>query len=717
MATISTVMRLQDQFTHIISRSTAEMGRMVEGMEKINRAERSLDMSYTFTDIRRDISLTSHALDEFSGELGKVSGHKQSVNFLESGFKKLGGAIVVANQGLGLISKVVNSLDEFGSASTARVSADARLKLINDGLRTQAQLEAQVMQVANETRSEYEATAGLVANMGRQDYFKGNNDMALDFVETLNKGMLLSGATAAESQSVLLQLSQGLSSGVLRGEEFNSIMENGSVIAEMMAASLGVTQEELQAMAQEEQLTTETVVSSIMAQSAAIEAQFAQMPATYDQVRTSLGNITSQIMDGLTSPGGGIDVLVSKLQAMDTWLKSAAGAKVLEDVTDGITAVISSVMWLAEMAAYAAAAIYDNWGILEPVFIVLAAAVGALTIAWLVHKAVQTANAAATGISAAVTLVQALATGKAAEAQWGLNASLLACPLTWIVVAIGAAIAAMVALGVCIYRLWQTNIDFRVAFLSEWNKVLSFADNFPVFFLGIGYGIADAFSIAKEFVFNTLEDMVNGAIERINRLITLANMIPGVSISTVDAVTFGTENAIAEQAKRAERSAKLAEAQAAAAQKAVDRENQLQEDASNWRAEAAAEEQAASEEERNAMSDWIEGESTPAVKVAGGEVGIAAESLEYLNDIAELRVLNEISSGSSLRLSREDTELMQASANSSSNIYYINYTGGVKVNANVRKGENWDDIRAQLEQESQNEIDAGISDLEEVVFG
>ena len=721
MGNISSTMKLQDQFTRIISNSVLAMERMVDGMEAINRASGNLDLADDFADIRRDIALTNHALDGFNEELDRVPNQVAAVNRLGDSFGGLSKSIIVINQGIELINKGISTLDRFGEASDARVSADARLAIINDGLRTQEQLEAQVMRVANETRSEYEATAELVARMGRQDYFKGDNNKALAFAATLNKGLIVSGASAMEAKSALTQLSQGIASGVLRGEEFNSIMENGSVLAEMMATSLGVTKGQLRAMAEDGQLTTETVVSAIMAQSAAIDEQFASMPTTYGQAKTSLANVTSQIMDSLAQPGEGVDILVSKMQALDDWLQTVEGAQALDAVADGISAIVGGMMWLGETAGSVFIMLYDNWGAVEPVLWGIAFAVGALTTAYTVYKGILAATAIMHGIQKAQQMLATGATMATTSAQWGLNAAMLANPMTWVVVAIVAVIAALVALSVWIYRLWQNNIDFRIGVISEWNKVLNFIDAFPVFFAGVGVAIANKFSETKEDVLLTLEDLVNGAIDRINRLIEFANRIPGVSIDVIDNVSFGTEAALAEQAKREARNAQLAADRMAVAAKAADRETQLQANAAQWRAEAAAEKetQQSAAAENSALFDWVAGNgtTTPSVKVAGGSVDITRESLEYLNDIAEVQVLGSIQTGVGLQLSREDSELMQAAANANTNIYYINYRGGVKVSADVHNGENWADIRSQIERETQEEIDAGMSDLEEVVFG
>jgi len=711
-------MKMQDQFTRIISNSVLAMERMVDTMENINRASGNLDLADDFADIRRDIALTNHALDGFNEELNRVPQQVAAVNRLGDSFGGLSKAIIVANQGIELIGQAVSVLDRFGDTSDARVSADARLAIINDGLRTQEQLEAQVMRVARDTRSEYEATAELVARMGRQDYFRDDNNKALAFAATLNKGLIVSGASAMEAKSALTQLSQGIASGVLRGEEFNSIMENGSVLAEMMATSLGVTKGQLREMAQDGQLTTETVVSAIMAQSAAIDAQFTSMPVSYGQAKTALGNVTSQIMDSLAQPGEGVDILVSKLQAMDDWLQTVEGAQALDAISDSITAIVSGVLWLGETAGSVYLILHDNWGAVEPVLWGIATAVSGLTIAYTVYRGVvalstivEKAHQTAQGVTAATLWATA-------AAQWGLNTAMLANPMTWVVIVIVAVIAALVALSVWLYRLWQNNLDFRIGVVGAWNDVLNFFDSVPVFFAGVGVAIANKFSETKEDVLLTLEDLVNGAIDRINRLIEFANRIPGVSIDIVDSVSFGTEAAITEQAKREARNAQLAAAQMAVAEKAAGRERQLQTDADRWRAEAAEKEaQQGAAADDTKLNDWLSGTTFPSVKVASGKVDITRESLEYLNDIAEVRVLGSVETGVGLQLSREDSELMQAAANANTNIYYINYRGGVKVSADVRNGENWSDIRSQIERETQDEIDAGMSDLEEVVFG
>ncbi|MDO6748881.1 tape measure protein, partial [Gilvimarinus sp. 1_MG-2023] len=98
--------------------------------------------------------------------------------------------------------------------------------------------------------------------------------------DTISKSFIVSGASAQEADASITQLSQALAAGVLRGDEFNSVMEQSPRLSQALSASLGVTTGELRAMADQGQLTTDTVVKALKEQAAAIDDEFSQMPAT-----------------------------------------------------------------------------------------------------------------------------------------------------------------------------------------------------------------------------------------------------------------------------------------------------------------------------------------------------------------------------------------------------------------------------------------------------
>lgn len=725
MATISSSLRLQDQFSGVMEKSINMTLRMADAIESMNSAGDSINLGDDFASVRQEASLAQHAIDQFNDELNRTDQQAAAVQNLGSGFGFLSKAVVVANQGLELIQKAWNGIDKLGTTSDARIGADARLGNILDDLRTQEQLEQQVMQAANASRGEYAATAELIARVGRQDYFKGNNDAAIAFAETLNKGLVVSGASTMEASSALIQLSQGIASGVLRGQEFNSIMENGSVIAEMMATSLGVTKGQLREMAEDEKLTTDVIVASIMAQAGTINEQFAKMPTTYGQAMNTMANRSSDWMDSLSQPGMAIDVIISSIESMVAWASTADGTQFFSGMANAVTAVVSGIAALAVGAADVYLFFSDNWSQIEPILWGVATAVGGLTLAYSIYKGVLFFTDVIEKIHAAGQAITTASIISTTMAQWGLNTALLACPLTWIIVAIMAVVGALVCLTLFIMDAWQTNIDWKVGIIQQWNQVLAFFDRVPLFFQNIGYGIADGFSYSKVIVMQILEDLVNGAIEHINKLIEFANQIPGISINTIGAVSFGAETAIEEEVKRAERAAKLADTEANVAAKSAMREHQLTQDANRWRAEAEANEQA--EQQLNPATGGTQDYTQfdpPPMTIAGGKldsigspVDISDQSLQYLNDIAEIQLLESLETTSELQLSKEDASLMQQSAVAAdTNVYYIQYTGGVKINNDVRQGESWDAIRQKLENELQQEMDTSISGIEEVLY-
>ncbi|WP_198670069.1 tape measure protein [Rahnella sp. NRRL B-41462] len=151
-----------------------------------------------------------------------------------------------------------------------------------------------VFDISQDTRSSLEATATLYGRLERATRSAGTSTADLvKLTETINKGLTVSGATTEEASSTMTQLSQALASGVLRGEEFNSISENGSRLAQALASSLGVTIGQLRAMAAQGKLTTEVVVNGLLKQSDQIAQEFSNTTLTMSQAFTvATNNIT-----------------------------------------------------------------------------------------------------------------------------------------------------------------------------------------------------------------------------------------------------------------------------------------------------------------------------------------------------------------------------------------------------------------------------------------
>nr|DAN02334.1 MAG TPA: Tail tape measure [Caudoviricetes sp.] len=198
--------------------------------------------------------------------------------------------LVGAYAGLQGIRKLLDLSDTITSTT-------ARLNMMNDGLQTTAELNQMIFESAQRSRGAYAQTASFVAKLGNLagDAFSSNREI-IDFAEQINKQITLSGASNTEASAAIYQLTQGLSSGVLRGEELNSVMEQTPMIAKTIADYMGVTTGEMRELASEGKVTAEVVKNAMFAAAEETNAKFEQMPMTWGQVWTQFQNIAIQAL-------------------------------------------------------------------------------------------------------------------------------------------------------------------------------------------------------------------------------------------------------------------------------------------------------------------------------------------------------------------------------------------------------------------------------------
>lgn len=167
----------------------------------------------------------------------------------------------------------------------------ARIDMMNDGLQSTAELNDMIFRSAQRARGSYADTADLVAKLGNLagDAF-GSSREIVAFAEQVNKQIALSGASASGAQAALLQLTQALSSGALRGEELNSILEQTPTIAQTIAKYLGMTTGEMRELASQGGLTADVVKAAMFSAADETNAKFAQLPMTWAQIWQSFQN-------------------------------------------------------------------------------------------------------------------------------------------------------------------------------------------------------------------------------------------------------------------------------------------------------------------------------------------------------------------------------------------------------------------------------------------
>lgn len=282
----------------------------------------------------------------------EVNRSESASNNLLSAVKKIATAVGVMK----LAKDFVDTADEMAQIT-------AKLNLINDGFMTTNQLQSAIYNSAQRTRSSYQDTAQLVARIGMNtgNTFKSNIEI-VRFAENLNKSFKIAGASSQEQSSVILQLSQALAGGLLRGQEFNAVMSGAPNIIKNIADYMGVTVGEMRDLAAEGQITSDIIREAMLGATDEINAQFNTLPQTFGDVMATAKNKITMSLNG----------------AFEEWITNLNGG----DVQSAIDRVTSAVEKFASVGASALDGVatallwvIENFEAIEPVLIAAGAAV------------------------------------------------------------------------------------------------------------------------------------------------------------------------------------------------------------------------------------------------------------------------------------------------------------------------------------------------------
>lgn len=371
-----------DGLVSSLQESRDELGRMADGAEDVKDAYRGVE------DIIRKttggINDNTDAQDKFNESIRRS---EKSAGNLMGTISKIAGAVGVVK----LAENFIETSDEMSQIS-------AKLNMINDGTRTTAQLQEEIYESAQRSRGSYLDTANLVARLGMNagDAFKNNAEM-LQFAENLNKAFTIAGASAQEQASVILQMSQALGSGVLRGQEFNAVMAGAPNIMQYIADAMNLPKGQLRDMAAEGQITADIVVNAMLGATTQINKQFEQIPKTFGNIMTTTKN---KLVSGM---GDVFNEWSSRLNEADI-------QKTIDGVSDAFVDLAKTGGDVLITIADGIVTIRDNWDSIGPVLEVASAALIAYKILNInIAAAVKTAWAAVNwelaAVSAAIGLI------------------------------------------------------------------------------------------------------------------------------------------------------------------------------------------------------------------------------------------------------------------------------------------------------------------------
>ena len=169
---------------------------------------------------------------------------------------------------------------------------------MNDGAQTTPEVQDMIFHAAQRSRGDYQDTADMAAKLGTlaPEAF-GSTAEVVAFTEQINKQFALAGTSAQGAQAAMLQLTQAMASGVLRGEELNSVLEQAPTITQAIAKYMGVTIGELRELASEGQVTAHVVKAALFAAAEETNAAFEAVPLTFSQAWTMAGNAAVKSME------------------------------------------------------------------------------------------------------------------------------------------------------------------------------------------------------------------------------------------------------------------------------------------------------------------------------------------------------------------------------------------------------------------------------------
>lgn len=453
-----------------------QLNQAIQEQNSLNQAMQNMDVSAAndaYLRLSQTVGNTERYIRDNVDEQGRfnqeVSAGTQQANELTNTIKRA----VAAYVSIQSVGKALNISDEL-------VQTTSRLNMMNDGVQTTAELVNMVYAAAQDARGSFSQMADVVARFGNnaKDAFSSSEEVVA-FADLIQKQMTIAGASTQEAANAELQLSQALGSGVLRGDELNSIFEQAPNLIQNIADYLDVPIGKIREMAADGELSADVVKAAIFSAADDINSKFNEMPMTWGQIWQSMQNTA-------------LIAFQPVLQRLNDLANSEAFQTFIQGAIEAMATLANILLNVFEVAASVGAFIGDNWSIIAPIIYGVIAALGA-------YLAIMGIVNAITAISAAIDATKAAADALAAGQtflwtvqQYGLNAALAACPITWIIVLIIALIAIIFAVCNAIAKMTGiANSGFGVI-TGGVNVVIQFFKNLGLTVANIALGIGNA---------------------------------------------------------------------------------------------------------------------------------------------------------------------------------------------------------------------------------
>lgn len=530
MAVIKETLALEDRFSaafskyvKLVEQSTASTKELQQATTQVSQSARLASTAYELAATKADAAAAAAraqaaqtaalaAQERLEAQRAREAARAQAEqaaaqdktaaasSALTGHLKNLLGAYV----GLQTVQKLVETSDQM-------TQINARLQLMTGSAEAAAAAQDKIYQAAQRSRGAYMDMADMVAQLGNlaPDAFTDTDEL-IAFAEQLQKQMAISGVSGLSAHAAMVQLTQALASGTLRGDELNSVLEQTPMIAKTIADYMGVTTGQMREMASEGAITADVVKNAMLSATAETDAAYEQMPLTWSQVWTMGSNMALQAMQPV------LDLISLAANNTERLIPIVTGLAAAVTVYAGAQTAANAATWLGVAANRALVA-----SMLANPFLWIAVAVGA---------------------AVAVLAV-------------------------WVQSVGGVRVAWLMAVDVVLSGVDNLRIGIYTGMYAIQNKFGEFG--LAAFTMGVN--VVNFFGDMKVGALEQIQGMANGAIDIINWMIDKVNLLPGVSIDAIDKLTFASTAAAANEAAKASRADALAKSQAAVAKQEADR--------------------------------------------------------------------------------------------------------------------------------------------------
>lgn len=549
MATIKNTISLQDKMTPILRTIIQSLQGTVLQMASVDSAS-----NQAFKTVQKDAQKADETINNLNNNLDNIP---ESVQKGASAFSKLQANVIAINQAWELGKKAVGAIVNKMTQISAMTDQQSRLKAILSEGEDIYEMQKKITRSAMGTRSAYKTTLESAVQLkSAMEEYGVNTDAAIRMSELMNKALTLGGTKGSAADSVMYNLQQSLAGGKLRWEDWKIVASNSVYLADVVAKNVGVSRAQLNVLVQEGKISAADFTDALLAAGQRIDAEFQNMPDTFVDWMT---NIKTFFVGEFLKTGGLHDKIMGVLSS-DKFLAA------VDAIKSGLIGIFNLIEKIFNVIAVVGEFVTKNWGMIEPLIIGIAGA-------FLIFNT----HLIATSIASKLSIANL-------QKLW---ATLLANPFALVAVAVGAIIALIYkwikSVG-GIQNAWEiaqsailvASQALKIGFFTSIFAILGLIDNLKYAWSIASVAISNFLGDLKVNVLEILQNMINGAIDLINKFINTVNKIPGVNIGLVSKLSFASTAAVENEANRQARAGDLDRQSAWMQQLHKEREEDLQ---------------------------------------------------------------------------------------------------------------------------------------------